>query len=299
MADNGISTLANKELRQKAKLELAAENRAATGRRAIYDLEELPSQYSTNSVVDNPNPDGLLEGRPWVDISRTNLQFYIDPSATASYPGTGTAITDLSTNGYTGINMLNGVGYSATDADGSWTFDGSNDYIDTNQSLAQSNSFTLLAWVKVTNAANYRMIISKEKTTGSPWNYRMYANITTGRLVGDIAPASGSGGSVTGTTNIANGAWHMVAFTRDVTADTLNAYVDGALETSTTDPTTAAITGSQEVWLGRSAFTQSGASPTGSYPFLGSMGEVMIYDRALSAAEIAITFRATRSRYGV
>lgn len=299
MALNGISTLATKELRQKAKLELAAVDRAATGRRAIYDINELPTQYSGNTVVDNPNLDGLLIGRPWVDISRTNLQFYIDPSATASYPGTGTAITDLSTNGYTGISMLNGVGFSSTDADGSWTFDGNDDYIDTNQVLAMPDSFTLLAWVKVSDVTAYRMIISNEVTAGTPWNYRMFINQTTGTLCADIIVNGGNTTTCYGTTNVADGNWHMVAFVRDVDADTATIYIDDTVEKSVTDTTTNPITNSQEVWIGRSAFTASGANPTGSYPFMGSMGEVMIYDRTLGAAEIAITFRATRSRYGV
>lgn len=67
MALNGISTLATKELRQKAKLDLAAANRAADGNaRATYDITELPTQYNNDSVVDNPNTSGLQEGRPWI-----------------------------------------------------------------------------------------------------------------------------------------------------------------------------------------------------------------------------------------
>ena len=66
MAANGISTLATKELRQKAKLDLAAQNRAADGNpRPVYDITELPTQYSGNTVVDNPNVGGLVQGRPW------------------------------------------------------------------------------------------------------------------------------------------------------------------------------------------------------------------------------------------
>lgn len=69
MASNGISTLATKELRQKAKLDLAAAKRAATGRRSTVDLTELPTQYNDNAIVDNPNTGGLLTGRPWVNAS--------------------------------------------------------------------------------------------------------------------------------------------------------------------------------------------------------------------------------------
>jgi hypothetical protein len=66
MAANGISTLATKELKQKAKLDLAAAKRAADGNaRATYDITQLPTQYSGNTVVDNANTGGLVAGRPW------------------------------------------------------------------------------------------------------------------------------------------------------------------------------------------------------------------------------------------
>ena len=66
MSANGISTLATKELRQKAKLDLAATDRAADGNaRATYDITQLPTQYDDNAVVDNPNTGGLVVGRPW------------------------------------------------------------------------------------------------------------------------------------------------------------------------------------------------------------------------------------------
>jgi len=56
MAANGISELATKELRQKAKLDLAATKRAADGNpRSSYVITQLPTQYDDNAVVDNPN----------------------------------------------------------------------------------------------------------------------------------------------------------------------------------------------------------------------------------------------------
>lgn len=66
MADNGISTLATKELKQKAKLDLAATDRAADGNaRATYDITQLPTQYDDNAVTNNANSGGLVVGRPW------------------------------------------------------------------------------------------------------------------------------------------------------------------------------------------------------------------------------------------
>jgi hypothetical protein len=73
MAANGISTLANKKLRQEAKLALANADRAARnvvepGRYAdvTADITQLPTKYDTdNSLIDNANTGGLKVGRPW------------------------------------------------------------------------------------------------------------------------------------------------------------------------------------------------------------------------------------------
>ena len=66
MALNGISTLSTKQAKQEAKLALAAIKRAATGRRSNLDITQLPTQYSGNDIIDNPNDNGLVEGRPWL-----------------------------------------------------------------------------------------------------------------------------------------------------------------------------------------------------------------------------------------
>lgn len=67
MAANGISTLPTKQARQIAKLELAAAKRAEQGSpRDTYNITDLPTQYSGNTIVDNANPDGLVVGRPWI-----------------------------------------------------------------------------------------------------------------------------------------------------------------------------------------------------------------------------------------
>jgi hypothetical protein len=73
MAANGISTLANKKLRQEAKLAQANADRAARnvvepGRYAdvTADISQLPTKYDTdNSLIDNANTGGLKVGRPW------------------------------------------------------------------------------------------------------------------------------------------------------------------------------------------------------------------------------------------
>jgi hypothetical protein len=96
MAANGISTLATKELRQKAKLDLAASQRAADGNpRATYDITLLPTQYNNNDIIDNPNPGGLVLGRPWIETV----------SAFTFYEAFGTT-TAISTTQYVSGNKI-------------------------------------------------------------------------------------------------------------------------------------------------------------------------------------------------
>lgn len=63
---NVISQLATKELRQVAKLDLATLTRTLDGNpRNVYNISLLPSRYVGNTSVPNPNPGGLVLGRPW------------------------------------------------------------------------------------------------------------------------------------------------------------------------------------------------------------------------------------------
>jgi len=89
MAANGISTLATKQARQKAKLDLAESKRrgftlAADGAvisgpdntkafyrdRTEYNINSLPTQYVGNVAVKNTEPGTMQTGRPWIALPR-------------------------------------------------------------------------------------------------------------------------------------------------------------------------------------------------------------------------------------
>ena len=101
MAANGISTLATKELKQVAKLDIAQAKREGrvvavdgtiTGAvdstktyyraRNVYDLDRLPTHYSGNTLIDNPNPEGLLRARPWTAYNITPTANIINEGGT-------------------------------------------------------------------------------------------------------------------------------------------------------------------------------------------------------------------------
>jgi hypothetical protein len=123
MAANGISTLANKQLRQIAKLDLAMAKRKGQGitegsgtwstdgvdddtansyrSNNTYDITSLPTNYVADTANDIANPDGLLPKRPWVSVgviatplsiaeavdggSIPDLQIWYDGADTSTY----------------------------------------------------------------------------------------------------------------------------------------------------------------------------------------------------------------------
>jgi hypothetical protein len=222
-------------------------------------------------------------------VVQPGLALYYDVGNSASYPGTGTSIFDLSPNGYTGT--LNGPVYNSANG-GSLVFDGINDYIDTNQSIG-SEEFTLMAWVKSSNTSTYQMIFSKETAAGLPWNYRLFLDITTGNITGDMAK-TGSSSVISFAQTLADGTWHLVGFSRNTITDRLTLYIDGNFIKSDTDTIAAGtIINAQEVWIGLSAFSG------GLYPFNGNIAATFIYTRPLTDAEVFTNWMATRTRFGV
>jgi hypothetical protein len=109
MAANSISTLASKENKQTTKLLMAEAKRQGkvvaldgtwTGSANssqpwsrtlnVLDLDLLPTVFSGNSIVDNPNGDGgaLTQGRPWGDVAVGVLPDPVDNPEEAVAPTT-------------------------------------------------------------------------------------------------------------------------------------------------------------------------------------------------------------------
>jgi hypothetical protein len=144
---NKIAELASRELRQKAKLDLAQLKRQAAGdttkayyrENNTYDIAGLPTQFSGNTIVDNANAGGLLLGRPWVNVAsidfapniwRTDYELYFNDNpaffdtaalkaAPNDYNGTDTTINEPSLLNNTSIEYK---GYFLATYTGTHTF---------------------------------------------------------------------------------------------------------------------------------------------------------------------------------
>ena len=128
MAANGISTLATKELRQKAKLDLAALDRAADGNpRSTYDITQLPTQYDDNTIIDNPNLDAfaITPGVTQTGIRKVTYTGYHNDDVAFTDTATATASTtanDFIISSIAENTTVLYTGYLLGTYTGDWTF---------------------------------------------------------------------------------------------------------------------------------------------------------------------------------
>jgi hypothetical protein len=290
MALNGISELATKELRQKAKLDLAATNRAAQGNsRATYDITQLPTQYDDNGIVDNDNTGGLVEGRPWIvtpSITTNNLIVNLDAGNTNSYPGTGATWTNLVDD--TDYTISNGTFDSGNG--GSIVFNGTSTFVDLGILFGPSvltPSFTKEAWVNADIVTSGRNIISSESNVF--WN-----NGST--LSGGV----GDSYSLVTSSNFPVTTWRHVVLTFDDTLKeipgnlgTMRLYING-VQVSENTSVAESYTIDQIERIGAHFFN---GNPVSFWD--GKIAEVRVYNTALTGANVLTNYNNTKTRYGL
>ncbi|MCF7907608.1 MAG: LamG domain-containing protein [Candidatus Omnitrophica bacterium] len=195
----------------------------------------------------------------------------------AYYPFEGNA-NDLSGIGNHGTQFGN-VSYGTGKFGRAKFFDGSGDYVDcgSDSSLDFSNAFTISAWINPTTLKNYAGVVSKDSNRWSPYSYMAVSHGSgyMGIYSGGWLWAAASPGLIQ-VNNWSHLTWvyqnNLIYF-----------YIDGApVGTSamayTDDPNDNTYIGS---WY-------SGGT---GYDFRGYIDEVKIWNKALSADEIAENYR--------
>ena len=222
------------------------------------------------------------------DIVQDGLVFAVDAGSTRSYPGSGTTGTDLISS--ESITLNNGVGFS-TDKGGTWTFDGSDDYIQTSfgQNIV-STGFSVNFWFNVTGTATC-FFMQLYVTADSNTVFRVERNSAAANSVefGHSANGGSIGANELVSTNFPNDEWHSCTIAYD--GSTKYIYRNGVLDTSVSSSTIQWYTGA----VLRIAARQNSSL----LPISGKMPSVKVYNQALSAAEILQNYNAQKSRFGL
>jgi hypothetical protein len=211
-------------------------------------------------------------------VVTSNLVLCLDSANTKSYPGSGTTWTDL---GSTNVGTLtSGPTYSSAN-NGSILFDGVDDFVSVpnNASLqfTLAQSFSLSVWAKpAVLPSKWVGIVTKSRDT-SNW-YGIWINPDNNIVFG------GGGSNFIGPAATTN--WQNIVITKDNT--TRYIYINGVLSLTTT--ATQTTDGSGAMYIGKGISTEC---------FNGNVSNVSIYNKLLSADEVAQNFNALRGRYGI
>jgi hypothetical protein len=256
---------------------------------------------------------GTNEGRTHIatkGVVQSGLVLNLDAGVNASYPGTGTSLTDLSSNGITGT-LTNGPTYSS-DNSGYFAFDGVNDYaILNNNTVADSlTDMTVSIWVyrDWTNtygagtANTLRTLISKiaDIGSGAGWSFELSANRTLTFFTQQSGGVNYSGRR-SSVTSLTTASWANFAASYSGGFNGLvSLYLNGNELTTTNFGSGTTVTSMSTTANVCYASRNGGSADTSSVKYNNIRVSVaQIYNRQLSAAEIQRNFNATRERYNI
>jgi len=216
-------------------------------------------------------------------VNRDGLVLYLDAGNLDSYPTTGTTWTDLSGTG-NNATLVSGATYNSSSG-GTIDFDGSNDYVTAGNSgmTHRTNDFSYCLWKNVT-------------TTDIIYNRTLFSNAvyTNGLLIRpytnsviEIYAQNVNYGSFTYVAT--QNAWKYLCFVRY--GSQLYFFVNGVYSQVMTF-TPDIQPNSSTLYIGASGHAVSQC-------FLGKIGSVHVYDRALNPYEIAENFQSTKGRYSL
>jgi len=250
-------------------------------------------------------------------IIQNGLVLNLDAGASTSYPGSGTTWTDLSGNSNNGT-LTNGPTYSSSNG-GSIVFDGSNDYVEvttrnTNLEFQPTQPYSVFCWVYNLSSTGGNTIISNMQGTSTYPGWDMYAQ--TNEIAAHLISSWSTNAikiAISFDFSANANKWVNIGYTYNGTSpandtnalNSINFYVNGVLTTTGKnisgstdgfDTISETITYNTSQRLRVASRWVSGA-PSDLAAF--TMSNSLIYNRALTAAEIQQNFNALRGRYGI
>ena len=297
-----VSVLANVDVRSTTNVFAIARSDGTTYYAGtVYNAFAAYRLYSAEQVLQNYNAAKYLYG---FNYDANNLLFY-DAGNTASYPGSGTAWTNLATQFTATSTLTNGPTFS-TNNGGTIVFDGTND----NTILASPNTaivnfgtgdFTVEAWIKINGNSAVNLdgnrdatIVSCFPTSGSAadsWAFTMRGNASTtgtGLLFG-CTNAGGTYQSPNYTYSFTQGVFYQIGITHS--AGVTRFFINGELYAASSNITNNINNTTRPFHIG-------GLGYTGYLHYLnGTVGIVRIYKgKGLNAAEVLQNYREFSNR---
>ena len=227
-------------------------------------------------------------------IVTDGLVLCLDAGNPKSYPGIGTAWTDLSGNGNNGT-LENDVGYDSGNG-GALSFDGSNEYSTLPTNLLKhetGNPFTFSIWFKTSSTG---VILGQQNTstpnTAGGWVPAIY--VGSNGLLYTSCFFGGNTSNVSATSStVNNGSWNNITVT--FLSGSHISYLNGN-SYATLAKTQTFYSSTYYYFLGSGRVSSWPAAPASPY-FNGNISNIFYYNKALTASEVQQNYNALKGRY--
>jgi len=324
----------DKDQRQIQKLEIAQLKRKGTFRDTVaypnaddapyykpnntYDLTSLPDVYNGNlpGADDNPNTGGLLPKRPWIAVgaiaaptsitesvggdSLVDLEIWYDGADESTFVPSGIADEDPVNqwNDKSGLaHNLNFSGgnnkpsYESSDTQNGYGYvqfaDGDLMSINPLSSLSGATAYTVFVIARSTDlATNATQILTSTE------NGELSIQIDTN---GTARFKVGASSATTASSTVQADEWNIYTLVYNGTANIVGRVNDGKLP-SQTIVSAGAVAGPAA--MGASTYLYVGGDNTGG-TFIGDVGEVILFKKALTATEYANVENYLATKWGI
>ena len=222
------------------------------------------------------------------------LVLNLDAGNSSSYVGSGNNWDDLSGNNNDGT-LANGPAFNSANG-GSIGFDGIDDVVSFGNILNMGlNSWTMSCWVKFDGGAGTFGIMGKTSYRSNMGRYSIY--VDNSNINAFFQPSTNSL-IATPIAPYLDNKFHNIVLSINRTS-MIYLYVDGVSVGTPIDISSSSsvdLNNSDNFYIGSYA-SSDGQSPL--YFFKGSMGQALIYNRALTASEVTNNFNVFKSRFGL
>jgi hypothetical protein len=227
-------------------------------------------------------------------IPADGIVWYLDAANYRSYGGSGNTASDINTAStkYAG-SLKNGTAFS-TEGGGCFVFDGTNDYITAGDVLDLTGSdISLVCWSKLDaysgHASGVNSFIHKFGANG---NFRLYSNNSGGinYQIRNSVSSIDSIGNYGSIPTIDATTWNHYVLTHEYSSRAVKLYINGVVSRSVTFTLDRGNT---------TATLDLGYASNNAAYTIGRTATAMIYNRILSADEVALMYETTKGRFGL
>jgi hypothetical protein len=257
---------------------------------SFYSGSNINTTYSAITYLNN-NTTTMVVNKDYESIVTNGLVLSLDAGFITSYYTSGSTWTDISLSASTGT-LTNSPSWFETSG-GYLRFNKNNTQYATVPNIGSKSNWTVEGWVRFNSSLNGQvaMIVGNQYNGTNAINFTIGTNGAPGSYNIQAGFFNGAWRNTTGFAPTLN-TWYQIVGTYD--GSTIRQYVNGSASGGTLNYAATPVSGGEIRLMRR---WDDVASSTNLFD--GDLAIARIYDRALSATEVATNFNVQKSRFGL